>query len=118
MAQEYPRQPSTDEYRALLTMEADARYPDDGSCIQERHDLAHQFDEACDSGGFIITQATSDSPGFCGLLAFIIWPDTSVTMYRKGTGSTSKGMIVHDRQGIAVHMDEWYSCDKDGVPWL
>ena len=117
MPQPYPRQPAFDEFDAILTMVGNSYYGENAN-LSEWTDLRIVFEDARESGRFIITGASSDTPGFCGLLAFIIWPDTSVTMYRKGTGSTSKGMVCHDRHGHSVYMDQWYACDKDGVPWL
>jgi hypothetical protein len=118
MSQPYPRIPTTDEFADLSQLIINTQYPAGDACKQERSDLISVLAFAVSDGKFIVTNASSDSPGFCGLMAFMIWPDTSVTMYRKGTGSTSEGMKTHDRHGNTIHMDAWYECDKDGVPWL
>ena len=119
MKPKYPRGPTHDEFRAIYLLEADNRYPDNGRCVQERHELSHMLDEASDTGKFIITEAMSDSPGFIGQLAFIIWPDTSITFARRYTGKFAKDHAIARRSSLdSLTSGNWYLCDKDGVPWL
>jgi hypothetical protein len=61
-----------------------------------------------DAGNFIVTYASSDTPGYCGPMIFVIWPDTSVTHYRKA------GI---DLPSFKIAKGEYYQTDMDGMPW-
>ena len=107
--QEYPRAPTPDEYEIIRRLVVNKQYPAGDSCAQERAELGEMLGEARDDGRFIVSYARSDSPGYWGRMIFMIWPDTSVTMYRQSP---------IELPSFNIASGGWYECDKDGMPWI
>lgn len=107
--QEYPRGPTGAEFKALHSLICDKQYPAGDACAQEREELSHTLAFAVTEGKFIVTHAMSDSPGYFGPMVFVIWPDTSVTMYR---------FASMDLPSFDIWEGDWYETDRDGMPWV
>ena len=109
MIEEYPRQPTPDEFAAIYNLCGDAMYGNPAENREEYHDLNVMLREAADNARFFITYGSSDTPGYWGPMAFVIWPDTSVTMYR---------FASMNLPSFAIKRGDWYETDKDGMPWI
>lgn len=109
MASEYPRAPTPDEFAAIYNLAGDSMYGSPERNREEYHTLNEMLQEARDSGRFFVSYGSSDTPGYWGPMAFVIWPDTSVTMYRFSS---------MDLPSFDIKSGDWYETDKDGVPWI
>lgn len=114
MPDQLPRIAELAEFNDILTLIGNTMYGeydenDSNPNLQEWTDLRIVLEEAVESGRFIITYASSDTPGYCGPLAFVIWPDTSVTMYRFSSINLPSFDIVKG---------QWYQTDADGMPGI
>ncbi len=85
MSAEFPRQPELAEFDAILTLAGNSMYGPSQANLQEWTDLRMMLEEARESGRFIVSYGSSDTPGYWGPMIFVIWPDTSVTMYRRAS---------------------------------
>ena len=109
MASEYPRAPSPDEFAAIFNLAGDSMYGNPDRNREEYHDLNMMLQEARDSGRFIVSYGSSDTPGYWGPMMFVIWPDTSVTMYRKSS---------MDLPSFKIKEGDYYETDAGGMPWI
>ena len=109
MPQPYPRGPTSDEFVAIFNLAGDSMYGNPERNREEYHELNLMLQEAREDGRFIVSYAPSDTPGYCGLMIFVIWPDTSVTMYRHSS---------MDLPSFKIKKGDYYQSDSDGMPWL
>ena len=105
----YPRPPTADEETAIGGVVIRRYFGFLYSNRKEAHELRVTLSDAINDGRFIITHAHSDTPGYVGPIAIVIWPDTSVTMYRCTRMALPSFHLV---------AGDWYECDKDGIPWI
>jgi hypothetical protein len=114
MTDKNPRRPELAEFDAILKLAGISmygEYDENNSTpnLEEWTNLRMMLEEAREDGRFILSYAASDTPGYCGPIAFMIWPDTSVTMYRFSS---------MDLPSFNITKGSWYQCDSDGMPWI
>lgn len=109
MPQPYPRRPELAEFDAILDLAGNSMYGESKANLQEWTDLRITLEDARESGRFIVSHASSDTPGYFGPIIFLIWPDTSITMYRFSS---------MDLPSFGVFKGEYYECDMGGMPWV
>jgi hypothetical protein len=106
---EFPRPPTPDEFESIRQLVCDKSYPAGDSCSTERAYLYEMLSEATSSGRFIVSYASSDTPGYFGRIIFLIWPDTSITIYHHA---------CMDLPRFDIDKHDWYQCDVEGMPWI
>ena len=106
---EYPRPPTPDEFTAIFNLAAYSMYGEAENNREERHDLNLMLQESLSAGRFIVSYGSSDTPGYFGPMIFVIWPDTSVTMYRRAS---------MDLPSFTIWEGDYYETDAGGMPWV